>query len=65
MIFRYALNSLILHFLPREFCKMVKKIFVYTIDEVKKMTPRCRPPTSSVGGEGTTVNLDSELKSKA
>lgn len=28
--------------LCRLFCKMVRKIFIYTSEEVKKMKPRCK-----------------------
>ncbi|GAB4845704.1 Auxin response factor 18 [Ancistrocladus abbreviatus] len=48
-----------------EFCKMVKKISIHPIDEVKKMNPKCRIPTSSPDGECLVVHLDSELKSEA
>ncbi|CAI9768837.1 unnamed protein product [Fraxinus pennsylvanica] len=46
-----------------EFCKIVKKICIYSSEEVKKMNPRCKFPLSSVDGEGTTRSLDSEPKS--
>ncbi|KAF8393915.1 hypothetical protein HHK36_020116 [Tetracentron sinense] len=42
-----------------EFCKMVKRIFIYSSQEVKKMSPRSKVPASSLEGEGTIVNLDS------
>ncbi|KAK9279761.1 hypothetical protein L1049_013443 [Liquidambar formosana] len=47
-----------------EFCKMVRKIFIYSSEEVKKMKPRCKLPASSVEGEGTVASLDSELRSE-
>lgn len=48
-----------------EFCKMARKIFIYPIDDVKKMTPKCRRSSSS-SNEGTVVSLvTSELKSEA
>ncbi|KAK8509686.1 hypothetical protein V6N13_093540 [Hibiscus sabdariffa] len=43
-----------------EFCKMVRKIFIYSIEEVKKMRAKCKFPASSLEGEGTVVSLDSE-----
>lgn len=47
-----------------EFCKMVKKIFIYSTEDVKNMTPSRRLIASSVEGEGTAKNLDSEHKSE-
>ncbi|OMO64276.1 hypothetical protein CCACVL1_21900 [Corchorus capsularis] len=47
-----------------EFCKMVRKIFIYSNEEVKKMSARCKFPVSSLEGEGTVVSLDSEHKSE-
>lgn len=48
-----------------EFCKMVRKIFIYSSEEVKKMTPKCKLPASSLEGEGgTVVSLESELRSE-
>ncbi|KAJ4728098.1 Auxin response factor [Melia azedarach] len=46
-----------------EFCKMVKKIFIYSSEEVRKMTTRCKLTASSVEGEGTVISLDSEHRS--
>ncbi|KAJ6710314.1 AUXIN RESPONSE FACTOR 4-RELATED [Salix koriyanagi] len=43
-----------------EFCKMVKKIFIYSSDEVKKTGTRCKLSASSFEGEGTVVSMDSE-----
>ncbi|KAK8718269.1 hypothetical protein V6N13_045510 [Hibiscus sabdariffa] len=43
-----------------EFCKMVRKIFIYSIEEVKKMRAKCKFPASSLEGEGTVVSLDLE-----
>lgn len=48
----------------QEFCGMVKKIFIYTSEEVKKMSTRFKLPVSSLEGEGTTASLVSELKSE-
>ncbi|KAL7002349.1 Arf11p [Sarracenia purpurea var. burkii] len=48
-----------------EFCKMVRKIFIYSSEEVKKMSPRCKLHLSSLEREGTIVSLDSELKSES
>lgn len=47
-----------------EFCNMVKKIIIYSSEEVKKLNPRCKLPPSSLEGEGTIITLDSELKSE-
>ncbi|KAE8671351.1 Auxin response factor 9 [Hibiscus syriacus] len=43
-----------------EFCKMVRKIFIYSIEEVKKISDRCKFPASYLKKEGTVVSLDSE-----
>lgn len=45
-----------------EFCKMVRKMSIHSIEEVKKMKPKCKIPASSVECEGTIVNLDSEQR---
>ncbi|RZC91438.1 hypothetical protein C5167_027502 [Papaver somniferum] len=45
-----------------EFCKMVKKIFIYSSQEVRRMSPGCKLLSSLGGGEGTLVSLDSNLK---
>lgn len=42
---------------------MVKKIFIYSSEEVRKMTTRCKLTASSVEGEGTVISLDSEHRS--
>lgn len=47
-----------------EFCNMVKKIFIYSSEEVKKMRPGCKLPLSSLEGEGTILSLESDLKSE-
>ncbi|XVE73689.1 hypothetical protein DITRI_Ditri11bG0139300 [Diplodiscus trichospermus] len=47
-----------------EFCKMVRKIFIYSSEEVKKISARCKLPASSLEGEGTVVSLDSEHRSE-
>ncbi|KAE8723268.1 Auxin response factor 11 isoform 2 [Hibiscus syriacus] len=43
-----------------EFCKMVRKIFIYSIEEVTKISAKCKFPASPLEGEGTVVSLDSE-----
>ncbi|CAA2933359.1 auxin response factor 9-like isoform X2 [Olea europaea subsp. europaea] len=48
-----------------EFCKMVKKICIYSSEEVKKINPKCEFPSSSIEGEGTIASLDSEPKYEA
>ncbi|KAF9616419.1 hypothetical protein IFM89_029673 [Coptis chinensis] len=45
-----------------EFCKMVKKIYIYSSQEVKKMTTGTKLPSSSLEDEGTVISLDSEPK---
>ncbi|KAF3645165.1 Auxin response factor 9 [Capsicum annuum] len=45
-----------------EFCNMVRRIFIYSSEEVKKMTPRCKLPILSVEGEATMPSVDSEVK---
>lgn len=53
-------------FWGREFCKMVRKIFIYTTEEVKKMNSVGKLPLStSLDGEGTIMSLNSELKSES
>ncbi|KAK6918154.1 AUX/IAA domain, partial [Dillenia turbinata] len=47
-----------------EFCKMVRKIFIYSSDEVKKMKPKSKLPASSVDGEETLISLDPEPRSE-
>lgn len=44
---------------------MARKIFIYTSEEVRKMSPRSKLPVSSLEVEGTIASLDSELKSEA
>ncbi|KAL3536695.1 hypothetical protein ACH5RR_000061 [Cinchona calisaya] len=49
-----------------EFCKMVRKIFICTSEEVKKMNTGGKLPLStSLDDEGTVMSLDSELKSES
>lgn len=43
---------------------MVRRIFIYSSEEVKKMTPRCKLPILSLEGEGTMPSVDSELKAE-
>ncbi|KAG4192101.1 hypothetical protein ERO13_A07G136900v2 [Gossypium hirsutum] len=47
-----------------DFCKMVRKIFIYSSEEVNKISPRCKFAVSSLDGEGTAVTIDSEHKSE-
>lgn len=44
---------------------MAKKICIYSSEEVKKMSTRCKLPLSSLDGEGTILSLESEPKSEA
>lgn len=39
---------------------MVRKIYIYSSEEVKKMSTRCKLNVSSFEGEGTIVSSDSE-----
>ncbi|KAK7849198.1 auxin response factor 9 [Quercus suber] len=43
-----------------EFVKMVRKIYIYSSEEVKKMSTRCKLNASSFEGEGTVMSSDSE-----
>ncbi|GMI66765.1 auxin response factor 18 [Hibiscus trionum] len=47
-----------------EFCKMARKIYIYSREEVKKMCARCKFPASSMEGEGTVVSVDSGHRSE-
>ncbi|KAJ8573150.1 hypothetical protein K7X08_009661 [Anisodus acutangulus] len=47
-----------------EFCKMVRRIFIYSSEEVKTMSPRCQLPILALEGEGTMPSVKSELKSE-
>ncbi|KAJ9171522.1 hypothetical protein P3X46_014880 [Hevea brasiliensis] len=47
-----------------EFCKMVKKILIYSSEEVKKMSTRYKFLASSLEDEGTIASLDSQHKSE-
>ncbi|XP_062154550.1 auxin response factor 18 [Alnus glutinosa] len=42
-----------------EFCKMVRKIYIYSSEEVKTMSSICKLTGSSVEGEGTILSSDS------
>lgn len=42
-----------------EFCTMVRRIFICSSQDVKKMSPGSKLPISSIEGEGTTISLDS------
>ncbi|KAL5796003.1 hypothetical protein ACOSQ2_000823 [Xanthoceras sorbifolium] len=46
-----------------EFCKMVKKIYIYSSEEVKQLTTKCKNAALSVEGEGTVINLVLEHRS--
>ncbi|KAL5726906.1 Arf11p [Ranunculus cassubicifolius] len=45
-----------------EFCKMVKKIYIYSSQDVRKMTTGSKLLSSSFEDEGTVISLDSEQK---
>ncbi|XP_010544846.1 PREDICTED: auxin response factor 18 [Tarenaya hassleriana] len=45
-----------------EFCKMAKKIFIYSSEEVKKMSTKSKVSSLSMEGEGTIVSLDSDQR---
>lgn len=45
-----------------EFCKMVKKIYIYSSQDVKKMTTGSKLPSSSLEEEGTVISMESEPK---
>ncbi|KAG6430254.1 hypothetical protein SASPL_108317 [Salvia splendens] len=47
----------------QEFCKMAKKICIYSSDEVKKMRPRCKLPISPSECEAATI-ISSESQPK-
>ncbi|EEF39042.1 Auxin response factor, putative [Ricinus communis] len=47
----------------REFCKMVRKILIYSSEEAKKLKTRCKLLASSLEGEGAIASLDSEHRS--
>ncbi|XP_050237201.1 auxin response factor 18-like [Mercurialis annua] len=47
----------------QEFCKMVRKIIIYSSEEVKNMRTKCKLLTSSLEGSGTIASLDSEHRS--
>lgn len=44
---------------------MAKKICIYSSEEVKKMSPICKHPLSSVEGEATNLSSESQAKSEA
>lgn len=46
---------------------MARKIFIYSSEEVKKMSPGSKFPSTSADGEGALLvaNTDSDLKSEA
>lgn len=46
-----------------EFCEMVKKMFIYSTEQVKKMSPRFKLQSHSEG-EAAVASSDSELKSE-
>ncbi|XP_039037659.1 auxin response factor 9-like isoform X2 [Hibiscus syriacus] len=41
-----------------EFCNMVRRIFICSSQDVKKMTTESKHPTSIIEGEGTVINSD-------
>ncbi|XP_063937183.1 auxin response factor 11 isoform X2 [Daucus carota subsp. sativus] len=45
-----------------EFCGIAKKIFIYTTEEVKKMSGNCKLPGSASDGEEKIVSIESETK---
>ncbi|XP_042981861.1 auxin response factor 18 isoform X1 [Carya illinoinensis] len=47
-----------------EFCKMARKIYIYSSEEVKKMTARCKLTASLLEGEGTIGSTDSEHRAE-
>ncbi|KAK9094008.1 hypothetical protein Scep_025477 [Stephania cephalantha] len=47
-----------------EFCEMVRKIFIYPSQEVKKMSSRSKLPLSSQDEEASVASLDSGPKSE-
>ncbi|KAL6575620.1 Arf11p [Orobanche hederae] len=48
-----------------EFCKIARRICIYSSEEVKKMGLRCKLPIQSLDGEGMILKLESEPKSEA
>ncbi|KAM7275268.1 hypothetical protein ACFE04_017134 [Oxalis oulophora] len=49
-----------------EFCKMVKKIYVYSSEEVKKLRTKCKLSTTSmVAGEGSGTVMSSETEPRS
>jgi auxin response factor len=48
-----------------EFCKMVRKIYVYSSEEVKKISTKCKLSTSSMDGEGTGTMISSEVEHRS
>ncbi|KAG6437582.1 hypothetical protein SASPL_102501 [Salvia splendens] len=49
----------------QEFCKMAKKICIYSSEEVKKMSAVCKLPASPIDGEATIISSESQPKSEA
>ncbi|XP_059442488.1 auxin response factor 9 [Corylus avellana] len=43
----------------QEFCNMVRRIFICSIQDVKKLSPGSKLPGSSTDGEGTVISSDS------
>ncbi|KAK8710643.1 hypothetical protein V6N13_145957 [Hibiscus sabdariffa] len=41
-----------------EFCNMVRRIFICSSQDVKKMSTRSKLPLASIGGEGTMISSD-------
>ncbi|KAH9614966.1 hypothetical protein KSS87_003337 [Heliosperma pusillum] len=47
-----------------EFCKMVRKIYIYSSEDVKKMSSKCKLSSSSTD-DGTVISVGTETKSEA
>ncbi|KAF7826201.1 auxin response factor 18-like isoform X1 [Senna tora] len=45
-----------------EFCNMVKRIIIYSREEVKKLNATCKVPASSSEGEETMISMNSQNK---
>lgn len=49
----------------QEFCKMARKICIYSSEEVKKMNPRTKIPMSPLDGKEIILSFKSEPDSEA
>lgn len=47
-----------------EFCSIVRKIFICSRHEVKKMSPGCKVPISSTENEETVLSFDADFKTE-